>query len=83
MQTQGHGHTENKHLHGLPWMQHKLQHAVRAYFMKLCLLAISKTDNGLKKNTSLLVLAAVKTNTLVIEREVKEKFALSTLNTSG
>lgn len=28
-------------------------------------------------------LAAVKTNTLAIEREVKEKFALSPLNTSG
>lgn len=28
-------------------------------------------------------LAAVKTNTLAIEREVKEKFVLSPLNTSG
>lgn len=45
--------------------------------------AFNKIDNGLQRNTSLLVLAAVKTNTLVIEREVKEKFALSTLNTSG
>lgn len=33
--------------------------------------------------TSLLTLAAVKTNTLAIEREAKEKFALSPLNTSG
>lgn len=30
-----------------------------------------------------ITLAAVKTNTLTIEREVKEKFALSPLNTSG
>lgn len=94
-QTQGHGHTENKHQHDPTWMQCKLWHKARTrHFLKgaVCL-AINKTDliigQCLQKHQQAephhkpATLAAVKTNTLALEREVKEKFALSPLNTSG
>lgn len=93
-QTQGHRHTQNKHQHDPTWMQCKLWHKARTrHFWRGRLLAINKTE--LMKGTMPTevptgsrhhrpaTLAAVKTNMLAIEREVKEKFALSPLNTSG
>lgn len=88
-QTQGHGHTQNKHQHDPTWMQCKLWHKARTrHFWRGCLLAINKrqclqeTPTG-SQHRKPATLAAVKTKTLAIEREVKEKFALSPLNTSG